>query len=210
MIESKEVSYEHRAGYTLLISSVTRPAGSNQRSTCHVSLVLGMQLDASCLSQTQQDVVSAAPTKCPTVIRTVDTIPSFVNSSHIGWADNLGKEYRNSSPCSLHWIRALHVMFFLGTSRRRFPPMVLSALWQKLFWLIWITAPGLVAQLFLLRLKRLVSYYGLHSVPSLPCAKHWWFVNLIFRLHNLLDKEVAIFFLTAVLYFCQFLLHIVR
>lgn len=84
IIESKEVSYQHRAGYTLLISSVARPAGNNQRSTCHFSLVLGMQLDASCLSQTQQDVVSAAPTKCPTVIRTVDTIPSFVNSSHIG------------------------------------------------------------------------------------------------------------------------------
>lgn len=93
---------------------------------------------------------------------------------------------------------------FSGTSRRRFPPMVLSALWQKLFWLIWITAPGLVAQLFLSHLKRLISYYGLHSVPSLPCVQHWWFVNLIFRLHNLLDKAVAIFFLTAVLYFCQF------
>lgn len=74
-IESKEVSYQHR---------VARPAGNDHRSTCHFSLVLGMQLDASCLSQTQQDVVSAAPTKCPTVIRTVDTIPSFVNSSHIG------------------------------------------------------------------------------------------------------------------------------
>lgn len=83
-IESKEVSYQHRAGYTLLISSVARPAGNNHRSTCHFSLVLGMQLDASCLSQTQQDFVSAAPTKRPTVIRTVDTIPSFVNSSHIG------------------------------------------------------------------------------------------------------------------------------